>query len=219
MRVLIVASGIMAAEIIRRELRHSSCEVIGFVGGREICATTVSRQRPDVIVVDDGRGEGTLTDIRTVRAAAPAAKLVLLTANMDAAWLAKASQAGIDAALAKTVSHASLGLLLREVASGNVFHAFASSARDSAPEFVSTLTPREREILSLVAEGAANSHIARSLWVTEQTVKFHLSNIYRKLGVANRTQASHYAFLHGLIEPSSSTLARGGDGTPLPAAA
>ena len=205
MRVLIVASGIMAAEIIRRELRHSSCEVIGFVGGREICATTVSRQRPDVIVVDDGRGEGTLTDIRTVRAAAPAAKLVLLTANMDAAWLAKASQAGIDAALAKTVSHASLGLLLREVASGNVFHAFASSARDSAPEFV--------------AEGAANSHIARSLWVTEQTVKFHLSNIYRKLGVANRTQASHYAFLHGLIEPSSSTLARGGDGTPLPAAA
>ncbi|HET9740145.1 MAG TPA: response regulator transcription factor [Solirubrobacteraceae bacterium] len=219
MRVLIVASGIMAAEIIRRELRHSSCEVIGFVGGREICAATVSRQRPDVIVVDDGRGEGTLTDIRTVRAAAPAAKLVLLTANMDAAWLAKASQAGIDAALAKTVSHASLGLLLREVASGNVFHAFASSARDSAPEFVSTLTPREREILSLVAEGAANSHIARSLWVTEQTVKFHLSNIYRKLGVANRTQASHYAFLHGLIEPSSSTLARGGDGTPLPAAA
>jgi DNA-binding NarL/FixJ family response regulator len=219
MRVLIVADGIMAAEVIRRELRHSSCEVIGFVGGREICATTVARQRPDVIVVDDGRGEGTLTDIRTVRAAAPAAKLVLLTANMDAAWLAKASQAGIDAALAKTVSHASLGLLLREVASGNVFHAFATSAPDSAPEFVSTLTPREREILSLVAEGAANSHIARALWVTEQTVKFHLSNIYRKLGVANRTQASHYAFLHGLIEPSNSTLARGGDGTPLPAAA
>lgn len=199
MRVLIVASGIMAAEIIRRELRHSSCEVIGFVGGREICATTVSRQRPDVIVVDDGRGEGTLTDIRTVRAAAPAAKLVLLTANMDAAWLAKASQAGIDAALAKTVSHASLGLLLREVASGNVFHAFASSARDSAPEFVSTLTPREREILSLVAEGAANSHIARSLWVTEQTVKFHLSNVYRKLDVANRTEAARWAQLNGLL--------------------
>ena len=101
MRVLIVAGGIMAAEVIRRELRHS-CEVIGFVGGREICATTVARQRPDVIVVDDGRGEATLTDIRTVRAAARSAKLVLLTANMDAAW-PKASQAGIDAALAKTV--------------------------------------------------------------------------------------------------------------------
>ena len=219
MRVLIVANGIMAAEIIRRELRHSSCEVIGFVGGREICATTVARQRPDVIVVDDGRGEATLTDIRTVRAAARAAKVVLVTANMDADWLAKASQAGIDAALAKTVSHASLGLLLREVASGNVFHAFASSARESTPEFVSTLTPREREILSLVAEGAANSHIARTLWVTEQTVKFHLSNIYRKLGVANRTQASHYAFLHGLIEPSKTTPARDGASAPLPAAA
>ena len=49
--------------------------------------------------------------------------------------------------------------------------------------------------------GAANSHIARQLWVTEQTVKFHLSNIYRKLGVANRTEASHYAHVHRLLEP------------------
>jgi|SRR5829696_4508150 DNA-binding NarL/FixJ family response regulator len=219
MRVLIVAGGIMAAEVIRRELRHSSCEIIGFVGGREIDPTTVARQRPDVIVVDDGRGEATLAHIRTVRAAARTAKIVLLTTNMDAAWLAEASGAGIDAALAKTVSHASLGLLLREVACGNIFHSFAPApARSGAPEMASALTPRELEILSLVAQGAANSHIARTLWVTEQTVKFHLSNIYRKLGVANRTQASHFAFLHGLLEPSITTN-RDGAGTPMPVAA
>src|SRR5688500_7753385 len=123
MRVLIVADGIMAAEAIRRELRHSSCEVIGFVG-REVSAAPVAGQRPDVIVVDDAVGT-TLDHVRTVRAAAPAAKVVLLTTNMDPTWLADATAAGIDAALAKTVSHASLGLLLREIASGNVFHAFA----------------------------------------------------------------------------------------------
>ena len=54
MRILIVADSMMAAEVIRRELRHSSCQVIGFVGGRDICAMTVARHRPDVIVVDDG---------------------------------------------------------------------------------------------------------------------------------------------------------------------
>jgi len=218
MRILIVADSMMAAEVIRRELRHSSCQVIGFVGGRDICAMTVARHRPDVIVVDDGRDDATLGHLRAVRTAAPAAKVVLLTANMDGARLAEASAAGADAALAKTVAHASLGLLLREVACGNVFHAFAPARpRGHQHETVSTLTPRELEILSLVAQGASNSRIAGTLWVTEQTVKFHLSNVYRKLGVANRTQASHYAHLNGLLHPTSLA---GADGdSPLPVAA
>ena len=59
------------------------------------------------------------------------------------------------------------------------------------------MTRREREILTLVAEGRSNAAIARQLWVTEQTVKFHLSNIYRKLGVANRTAASRWAHEQG----------------------
>src|SRR5438132_14211103 len=61
------------------------------------------------------------------------------------------------------------------------------------------LTRRELEILRLVAEGHSNAKLARMLWVTEQTVKFHLSNIYRKLDVANRTEASRWAQLHGLL--------------------
>ncbi|MGH3084703.1 MAG: LuxR C-terminal-related transcriptional regulator, partial [Gaiellaceae bacterium] len=61
------------------------------------------------------------------------------------------------------------------------------------------LTPRELEILKLVAEGHSNAQLARMLWVTEQTVKFHLSNIYRKLDVANRTEASRWAQRNGLL--------------------
>ena len=61
------------------------------------------------------------------------------------------------------------------------------------------LTRRELEILCLVAEGHSNSQLAAMLWVTEQTVKFHLSNIYRKLDVANRTEASRWAQLNGLL--------------------
>ena len=65
------------------------------------------------------------------------------------------------------------------------------------------LTERELGILKALARGLSNHGIAKELWVTEQTVKFHLSNVYRKLGVANRTQASHYAHLHGLLHPTS----------------
>ena len=61
------------------------------------------------------------------------------------------------------------------------------------------LTRRELEILRLAAEGHSNSQLARMLWVTEQTVKFHLSNIYRKLNVANRTEASRWAQRNGIL--------------------
>jgi DNA-binding NarL/FixJ family response regulator len=61
------------------------------------------------------------------------------------------------------------------------------------------LTARELEILGAVAEGHTNARIGRLLWVTEQTVKFHLSNIYRKLGVSNRTEASRYALVNGMV--------------------
>jgi DNA-binding NarL/FixJ family response regulator len=69
------------------------------------------------------------------------------------------------------------------------------------------LTTRELEILKLVAGGSTNVEIAQRLWVTEQTVKFHLSNIYRKLEVGNRTQASHYAHINGLVADEPPMLA------------
>jgi len=73
----------------------------------------------------------------------------------------------------------------------------------SAKDAVAALTKRELEILQLVAEGHSNSQLARILWVTEQTVKFHLSNIYRKIDVANRTEASRWAQVHGLLDTTA----------------
>jgi DNA-binding CsgD family transcriptional regulator len=101
----------------------------------------------------------------------------------------------------------SAGTLLREIVRGTVFHCLSDPsiragqvARDAEPGHESLgLTQRELELLCLVASGATNSLLARQLFVTEQTVKFHLSNIYRKLGVANRTQASRFAYAHGLV--------------------
>jgi DNA-binding CsgD family transcriptional regulator len=68
------------------------------------------------------------------------------------------------------------------------------------PPVAVDLTQRELEVLRLVASGRTNRELGRQLWVTTQTVKFHLSNIYRKLGVANRAEAAQWAQAHGLIE-------------------
>jgi len=204
MRVLIVVDNALTAEAIRREMRHApACSVIGYVNGRGPCAMAIADAAPDVVIVDDmTEEEATLRRIAEVRAAVPQAKVVLLTVRMEGDWLSKASTAGIDAAIAKSGPPGSVGLLIREVAAGNVFNAFAEGAQQSNPDasFAAELTTREFEILGWVAAGASNSAIARELFVTEQTVKFHLSNIYRKLGVANRTQASHYAHVHGLLD-------------------
>ena len=206
MRVLIIVDNTLTAEAIRREMRHApTCRVIGYVNGRTPCAITIADAAPDLVIVDDmSDPQSTLTRIREVRTAVPTSKIVLLTVRMEPGWLGEASAAGIDAAIAKSAPPASVGLLIREVAAGNVFHAFVPgpvATRDLST--LPDLTAREFEILRWVAAGSSNSTIARELYVTEQTVKFHLSNIYRKLGVANRTQASAFAYHHGLLEAPS----------------
>jgi DNA-binding NarL/FixJ family response regulator len=203
MRLLIVARDAPAAEPIRRALRYApTCRVIGWMDARNACMEAVLDARPDVVVIDESAGSAAaITWTREARAAMPDAKIVLLTQALDAALLAEAKGAGVDAAISKTASPASVGMLIREVVAGHVFH-FAP-AQPEAPRTElepGLLTARELEILRHVARGLSNGRIAAELWVTEQTVKFHLSNVYRKLGLSNRTQASSYAYLHGLVD-------------------
>jgi DNA-binding NarL/FixJ family response regulator len=208
MRVLIVTDNALSASTIRRCLRSASLRDVieRYADTRRPCGPVVAELAPDLLIVDETSApEDALARIGEARAALRALKIVLLTSRMDPDGLARASSAGADAAVRKTPSSLSLGALIREVAAGNVFHAFAPSREDAPPVPPSGLTTRELEILGRVAAGAPNSAIARQLWITEQTVKFHLSNVYRKLGVANRTEASRYAYASGLLELTTPT--------------
>ena len=207
MRVLIIADNAVTANGINLEMRHATgCRVTGFLNGRRPCAPYVAEESPDVVLLDDLHDQDlTLARIREVRTVAPQTKILLLTLRMEPDWLAAAAEAGVDAAIAKIARPGSIGALVREVVRGNVFHAFARRSI-SEPQAVHELTARELEILRLVASGNSNRRIAQRLWVTEQTVKFHLSNVYRKLGVANRTEASHVAFQRHLLDPQSHAL-------------
>jgi DNA-binding NarL/FixJ family response regulator len=202
MRLMIVARDAPAAESIRRALRYApTCRVIGWMDGRSHCSGPGPDAQPDVVVIDESVGPAAvMTWARDVRESMPEAKIVMLTQELDASLLADAEAAGVDAAISKTASPASVGMLIREVVAGHVFR-FAPSAPPAAMAELEpgVLTARELEMLRHVAAGLSNGKIAAELWVTEQTVKFHLSNVYRKLGLTNRTEAAHYAHVHGLV--------------------
>jgi len=93
-------------------------------------------------------------------------------------------------------------VLLRQTFDHSVYLSGSYTAPRVAPTRAAglpELTRREREILQLVVEGHSNAKLAKMLWVTEHTVKVHLSNVYRKLKVSNRTEAARCAQLHGLL--------------------
>lgn len=205
-RLLIVADHSLVAHSIRLALKQTAgFQVAGVIDGRVEARDALLDLRPDVVLVDDMHdprgGEAAdrdyaLARLREATEHVPGAQRLLLTLRMDDGWMNEVFDAGAHAVLSKSMHPVSLGTMLREVVRGNVVHRFE---RRPAVLVDCPLTLREKEILALVAEGATNGQIARMLWVTEQTVKFHLSNTYRKLGVANRTEASHYAHVNHLV--------------------
>ena len=200
-RLLIVADNTFAAQSIRLALRQTAgFQVIGFVDGMVPMSSRVVSLQPDMVAIDDMQEpEHALARLREFTALIPDAKRVFLTLRMDDQTMDEVFEAGADAVIAKTVHPVSLGTLLREISRDAVVHMPRRAGKEKILRDECPLTDRELEILRLVAQGHTNGRIARELWVTEQTVKFHLSNTYRKLGVANRTEASRYAYVNDLM--------------------
>jgi NarL family two-component system response regulator LiaR len=139
--------------------------------------------------------------IERIGEASPTVKVVVLSASEDRASIDAALAAGASAYIVKSVNPGDIASVLRQAACGNVFHATAKpvASRIANPELQGpVLTEREGMILEAVAAGLSTAAISKDLWVSEHTVKFHLTNIYRKLGVANRAGAVRYAMEHGL---------------------
>jgi DNA-binding NarL/FixJ family response regulator len=201
-RLLIIADDAFTAESLRRCLRGATnCNVLGYLATRRPCGLAVQQARPEVALVDDPTGAADVLErVREIRAALDSVKVILLAGDVTPAGLAAAEAAGAHAVISRSVQASSLGVLLREITAGSVYHSFGDTRREVPEPRIEGLTGRELEVLRLVAAGLPNVAIAGQLWVTEQTVKFHLSNVYRKLGVANRTQASHYAHTRGLVD-------------------
>jgi DNA-binding NarL/FixJ family response regulator len=124
-------------------------------------------------------------------------KVLMCSASTEPAQIAAAFRMGAIAYIAKSVNPVDLPSAIRQACDQTVYQAFGLAPAEEHSSALD-LTEREQTILAAVAGGLSNKAIAAKLWVTEQTVKFHLSNVYRKLGVSNRTAAAQIAREHGL---------------------
>jgi DNA-binding NarL/FixJ family response regulator len=163
----------------------------------------VGRVKPDLVLLDirlpqlDG-----LACLDLIRTRHPDVKVIVLSAYTDRDRIDAALRRGASAYIVKGVDPLDLASALRQAVRGTVFSVLGASEVEIDDDDTG-LTKREIEMLKAVARGLSNQAIGKEMWVTEQTVKFHLRNIYRKLGVTSRTEAARYAYEHGLAESAA----------------
>jgi DNA-binding NarL/FixJ family response regulator len=202
-RVLIADDHRLMVEGTKQALeRAGGFEVVGeAVNGVQVLPL-VRRLKPELVLLDlrmpqmDG-----LTCLAKIKKEFPEVRVAILSVSQDPELIQTALKRGANAYIVKSIDPDDLAAALRQALDGTVFTTAGvtedpgeRAARDAG------LTERELVIVRAVARGLSNEAIAKELWVAEQTVKFHLTNIYRKLGVANRTEAARYAFEHGLVD-------------------
>jgi DNA-binding NarL/FixJ family response regulator len=200
-RVLVLSDRWAVIEDVRAAVRRAAgLNLVEVAPARTSAQAALRRVDPHVVLIDDtGAPDLALHRIREVAARAPNAKCVILATAMDEATLKPKFEAGADAAIAGNVDSGTVGRLLTAIVEERVLQRPRWAAIHAGVDGHGLLTGRELAILRLVALGYTNARIARTLTVTEQTVKFHLKNVYRKLGVVNRTGASRYAYSHRLV--------------------
>ena len=195
--------------VVRQGLRmflslDPDIQVVGEASnGREALAM-VRDLEPDVVLMDllmpvmDG-----ISATKAIRAALPEVEVIALTSVLEDASVTGAVRAGAIGYLLKDTDAEELSRAIKAAAEGRVHLAPEAAARlmreVRAPENPEALTDRETEVLKLLARGKANKQIADNLYVSEKTVKAHVSSILMKLGVQSRTQAALHAVRTGLV--------------------
>lgn len=175
--------------------------VVGQASDGEAAVDLVGSLRPDVVLMDLSMpGTDGVAATGRIRAAAPDVRVLVLTSFADQRHVLAALDAGADGYLLKHAEPETILEGLRQVARGEApldgrAARVLLSARSDPPRTVD-LTDRESEVLLLVADGLGNKQIARRLAITERTVKNHLTHIYQRLGVTDRTQAALWTERH-----------------------
>ncbi len=202
MRVLIADDHRLIVDGIKRALEAcDDFEVVGEATSGSQVLPLVGRTNPDLVLLDLRMpGADGLTCLAQIRKRHPDVKVVVLSVSTDENVIQTALKRGASAYIVKSVNPIDLPSALRQAMEGTVYTAVGLPQPGENAARVAGLTERETAILSALARGLSNEAIGKELWVAEQTVKFHLTNIYRKLGVSNRTEAARLAYQHGLVE-------------------
>ncbi|MEK9199500.1 response regulator [Ureibacillus sp. 179-F W5.1 NHS] len=202
--------------VVRRGLlfflkTQKDIEVIGEAKNGFEAVELVESLQPDIVLMDlvmpemDG-----IQATKKIKAKWPNVAILMLTSFSDKDHVLPAIEAGAAGYQLKDIEPDELVNAIRQIIRGeNIIHPVATSQleevlreEENLPHVKNPLTPRERDVLAELTKGKSNREIASSLFVTEKTVKTHISNIFTKLEVQDRTQAALYAVKHGLTEGS-----------------
>jgi DNA-binding NarL/FixJ family response regulator len=213
MRLLVVDDH----EVVRQGLvalldRRAGFEVVAQAGTMAEAISAAARFEPDVVVMDvrlpDGSG---IEACREIRAARPETRVVMLTSYPDEEAVLSAIIAGASGYLLKQVRGRDLVAALESVGRGDslldpavterVLQRVRTAASGGGSDELSELTPQERRILMLVAEGMTNKEIASDVFLSDKTVKNYVSSILSKLNLQRRTQAAAFVAKHHIGEP------------------
>jgi len=177
---------------------HIAGEAVDAASAARLCAM----QRPHVALVDLMMPGGGVQATAMIREHSPETQVIILTSFEDDQLIHQALNAGALSYLLKDVDAAILAAAVRKAAQGQaVIHPRVAQRLKQGQTSDMGLSPREKEVLGLMAEGMSNQDIAATLHIGEKTVKSHVSNVLAKLGVTDRTQAAVYAWKHGLTKP------------------
>lgn len=212
-KVLICDDQIMVCEGLKTILSNADAgiEVVGMAQDGAEALDLVPKVAPDVILMDlkmpvmNG-----VQATQHIREAYPEVNVLILTTYDDDAWVFDAIRAGAQGYILKDANQEDLVKAIIETAAGRtpvdpaiagkLFNRVAHHPPDRDTTLMDKLSPRERELLSLLAKGFTNTEIAARLFLSEGTVRNYLSSVFNKLGVTDRTQAAILAIQHGLVD-------------------
>jgi DNA-binding NarL/FixJ family response regulator len=203
MRVVIADDHQLMLAGIRRALEaDGGFEIVGETRNGAEVAAIVDRAKPELVLLDvrmpNVDGLACLDDIKRRH---PEIKVVMLSASQDEQLIETALRRGASAYLVKNIDVDDLPSTLRQALEGNIYRAVGAPGEiEARGARAAGLTEREISILTALSRGLSNDEIAKEFWVARQTVKFHLTNIYRKLAVRNRAEAMRKAYSLGLVE-------------------
>lgn len=203
-RVLVADDHRLMLAAVRRALTDAEgFEIVGEVSVGSQVVPAARESSPDVALLDLRMPElDGLACLERLRKHDPKLAVVILSSYSDPQQIERARAAGARAYVVKTVEPVDLAAVLRRAVEGGEFAVWGGEepqARRADTSGAAALSERETAVLGAVAKGLSNREIGRQLWISEQTVKFHLRNIYAKLGVSSRTEAARYAYRTGSV--------------------
>lgn len=183
-----------------RNLLEGEFEVVGMVGDGRALVQKARELNPDVIVVDVSMPLlNGIEAVHQIRKAGSEARIIFLTMHPDVTYATRAYEAGASGYVLKHSAASELLTAIRDALKGKIYYSDQISLSRSSPGDLQRLTPRQREVLQLVAEGRSAKEIASILNISPRTAEFHKYRIMEELNLNTNAELVQFAIKHGIV--------------------